>query len=118
MDGSCSRLVDTPLMTRPIIHLLLHFIVPAVVARVLFPTEWKRAWVIMMLTMVVDMDHLLATPVYDPQRCGIGFHPLHSYPALLIYVLMAAISKTRLVAYGLIIHMVLDGIDCLWLSFE
>ena len=30
-----------------------------------------------MLTMMVDLDHLIADPIFDPQRC-IGFHPLHS----------------------------------------
>ncbi len=72
----------------------------------------------MALTMVIDLDHLLADPVYDPERCGIGFHPLHSYPAILIYLAMTAIPKVRLVACGLVIHMVLDGIDCIWLALE
>ena len=70
-------------MVRPFIHIALHFIVPAVVARFFFADRWKWAWLIMVLTMAVDTDHLLATPVYDPERCGIGFHPLHSYPAII-----------------------------------
>ncbi len=72
----------------------------------------------MVLTMVVDLDHLLVDPVYDPQRCGIEFHPLHSYPAMMVYLAMTAIPKARLVAIGLLIHMTLDGIDCLWLTLE
>ena len=70
----------------------------------------------MVLTMVVDLDHWLVDPVYDPQRCGIGFHPLHSYPAMVVYLSMTAIPKVRIVAIGLLIHMILDGIDCLWLT--
>jgi len=69
----------------------------------------------MVLTMVIDLDHLLADPIYDPERCGIGFHPLHSYPAILVYLVMMAIPKVRLAACGLVIHMALDGIDCIWL---
>ncbi len=70
----------------------------------------------MMSAMVIDLDHLLANPIYDPGRCGIGFHPLHSYPAIAAYMAMTAIRRTRLVALGLVIHMVLDGIDCVWLN--
>jgi hypothetical protein len=40
----------------------------------------------MALTIIVDLDHLLADPIYDPNRCSIGFHPLHSYPAIVIYL--------------------------------
>lgn len=67
----------------------------------------------MMATMIVDLDHLLAVPVYDPHRCSIGFHPLHSYVAISIYVILLFIPKVRLIGVGLVIHMALDYIDCL-----
>ncbi|SHG58712.1 hypothetical protein SAMN04488522_106168 [Pedobacter caeni] len=66
----------------------------------------------MMATMVVDLDHLLAVPIYDPNRCSIGFHPLHSYYAIGVYVILLFFPKTRLVGIGLVIHMILDYIDC------
>ena len=69
----------------------------------------------MVLTMIVDLDHLLANPIYDPNRCGIGFHPLHSYMAIGVYLVMTAIPKVRIVGMGLVIHMVLDGLDCIWM---
>jgi hypothetical protein len=100
---------------RPVLHLLLHFAVPGIVARLFFTERWKKAWLIMGLAMIVDLDHLLATPVFDPNRCSIGFHPLHSYPAIAVYILLAAVSRTRLVGAGLLIHMALDGLDCLWM---
>jgi hypothetical protein len=103
-------------MIRPIIHLILHLVVPGVVARFGFRSDWKRAWTIMVLTMLVDLDHLLAEPMYDPARCSIGFHPLHTAPAVLIYIALALWPKTRVVGAGLLIHMVLDGIDCLWMG--
>ena len=104
-------------MLRPFVHLALHVIVPGVVARWAFVDRWKWAWFIMVLTMAVDLDHLLANPVYDPNRCGIGFHPLHSYPAIIVYLAMATIAKTRLLGFGLVIHMILDGVDCMWIAF-
>ncbi len=69
----------------------------------------------MVSALIVDLDHLLANPVYDPQRCGIGFHPLHSYLAIVVYLAMTILPKTRLFAIGLIIHVLLDAVDCIWL---
>jgi hypothetical protein len=70
----------------------------------------------MVLTMIVDLDHFFANPIYDPNRCGIGFHPLHSYMAIGVYLVMTAIPKVRFVGMGLVIHMVLDGLDCIWMG--
>jgi len=102
-------------MIRPIIHLLLHFIVPGMVAKLSFGDRWKRAWLIMALAIIVDLDHLLANPIFDPNRCSIGYHPLHSYPAILIYLALTIIPKTRLIGLGLLIHMALDAVDCIWM---
>ncbi len=67
----------------------------------------------MAATMVVDVDHLLATPVFDPDRCSLGFHPLHTWPAIAGYLLMTRFPRTRWIALGLLIHMALDGLNCL-----
>ena len=63
--------------------------------------------------MLADLDHLLADPIFDPNRCSIGFHPLHSGIAIGIYVLMLLFTKVRIVGIGLLIHMALDYLDCL-----
>ena len=94
-------------------HLALHLLVPGVVAWFAFRKHWLRAWLIMGATMLVDLDHLLATPMYDPNRCSIGFHPLHSYLAIGIYIVMLLFPRLRILAIGLVIHMVLDYVDCL-----
>jgi hypothetical protein len=96
-----------------LLHLALHAAVPGAAALLFFRPKWKRALLIMLSTMLVDLDHLLADPIYDPQRCGIGFHPLHSYPAIASYTLLLVPRPTRLIALGLVIHMALDAIDCL-----
>ncbi len=101
---------------RPCIHIFLHFIVPGIVTLAFYKKKRLKTWLIMMATMVVDLDHLLATPVYDPNRCSIGFHPLHSYPAIFSYGVMAAVPKLRIAGIGLLIHMGLDWLDCLWMS--
>ena len=55
------------------LHMILHIIVTLVISVIFFRQNWKVSFVIMMLTMVVDIEHLLADPIYDPNRCSIGF---------------------------------------------
>ena len=100
-------------MTPVIVHNLAHLLVPAAFAWLFFRTRWRSAWLIMLATMLVDLDHLLADPVFDPNRCGLGFHPLDSWPAIAVYVIALGLPWLRLVALGLVIHMALDGTDCL-----
>jgi hypothetical protein len=104
-------------MFRPAIHILLHFIVPAVVARCGYKDRWKQVLAIMLLTMIVDLDHLFATPVFSPDRCSIGFHPLHTWPAILFYGVLTAVPLSRIIGLGLIIHMALDALDCFWMRY-
>lgn len=94
------------------IHIALHFLIPLAVAWVLFRVEWKKVFLILSATIVVDLDHLLADPIYDPGRCSIGFHPLHGFIPILIYVGMMFFPKTRIIGLGLVIHMGLDALDC------
>jgi hypothetical protein len=103
-------------MSWTIIHFILHFTVPIVLARFAFPDRWKKVSLIMVSTMVVDLDHFLANPVFDPLRCSIGFHPLHSYYAIAAYLLMLAIPQLRFVALGLLVHMGVDGLECFRLA--
>jgi hypothetical protein len=100
---------------RSITHLALHFAVPICLALLFFKERWQRAALIMIATMLVDLDHLLATPIYDPNRCSIGFHPLHTWPAVAVYVALLLPKWTRLVGIGLLIHMALDALDCSWM---
>ena len=71
----------------------------------------------MLATMLVDLDHLFATLLLDPCRCSIGFHPLHSYLAISIYLVALIPKSTRIVAVGLVLHMLTDAQDCLWMKF-
>jgi hypothetical protein len=95
-----------------VVHLVFHAAVPGAVAWLFFRARWRRAWLVMLATMLVDLDHLLADPVYDPNRCGIGFHPLHTAPAIAGYAALALLRATRLIGVGLLVHMALDLADC------
>lgn len=99
---------------QPIVHYSLHFLAPGLLSYLFFRKQWKRAWLIMVLTMLVDLDHLLATPIFAPDRCSIGFHPLHSYYAIVIYFILLFFPKTRIIAIGLLFHMLTDWQDCQW----
>ncbi|MCP4188704.1 MAG: hypothetical protein GY763_13960 [Gammaproteobacteria bacterium] len=94
------------------LHIALHFIIPATVVGLFFRRKWHFNYLIMMSTMLVDLDHLLADPIYDPTRCSIGFHPLHGFIPIAIYGLLCLPSRTRLIGIGLVIHMLLDFLDC------
>ena len=72
----------------------------------------------MIVTMLVDLDHLLATPIFDAGRCSIGYHPLHSYYAIAVYFILLAPPKTRIIAIGLLFHMFTDWQDCLWAALK
>ena len=103
-------------MLQIVIHYSLHFLVPGLIARVLFKENWKKAWLILLATMLVDLDHLLSNPVYLPNRCSINFHILHSNYAILIYLLLLYFKKFRIIAVGLLFHMLTDFIDCLLMN--
>ena len=94
------------------LHLALHFIIPLLIAFLFFKENWKISYLTMLGTMLVDLDHILATPIYDANRCSIGFHPLHQYWFIGFYLAMSFFPKTRLIGVGLIIHMALDALDC------
>lgn len=97
------------------LHLLLHLAVPGLVAWLFFRTRFRRAWLWLLLGWLIDLDHLLADPVYAADRCSIGFHPLHTAPAIALYGALAIPRPTRLLGIGLLIHIALDLIDCLWM---
>lgn len=107
-----------------VVHYSLHLVAPLLLAYLFWPRErlW-RAYGVMLATMLVDLDHLLANPIFDPERMSIGYHPLHSYPLIALYGLMCILPYKRLgwpwwlraVGVGLTLHMFTDWQDfVLW----
>src|SRR5690606_10897051 len=116
--GQCGKRFSMTAMildleVRPLVHLLLHALVPLAIALAWFQERWWQAWLWMLAGWLIDVDHLLADPVYAPGRSSIGFHPLHTAPAIGIYALLCVPRRSRLLGIGLVIHIVLDWIDCL-----
>ncbi|WP_081211978.1 DUF6122 family protein [Salegentibacter sediminis] len=99
-------------------HYFLHFIAIGAIAWFYDKKNWRRNWLILLATMAVDLDHVFATPLFDPMRCGIGYHPLHSFWAIGVYFFGSIFVKhknIRLIFIGLFFHMITDFIDCLWM---
>jgi hypothetical protein len=101
---------------RPSAHLLLHICVPAAVAWRWGGRHRFRVFVLLMTSMLIDLDHLIADPIYAPGRCSIGFHPLHRWPALLVYMGLAISKPARWFGLGALIHLGLDTLDCLMMG--
>ena len=96
------------------IHYLLHLGFPLVIALLFFRKEWKKVYVIFLLTMLVDLDHVVASPIFQANICSIGFHPLHSYYAMAGYVILLFFHKPfNILGIGLLLHMTTDFTDCL-----
>ncbi len=66
--------------------------------------------------MLIDLDHILADPIFSATRCSIGYHPLHSYFAIGTFFVMFLIKKMRIIATGLLLHIVTDLVDCIWMA--
>lgn len=96
-----------------IIHYGLHFVVPLLISLYFFKNQWKKVYGIFLLSMLIDIDHFLANPIFDANRCSINFHPLHTYYALCMYVLILFFKKLRLLSVALLLHLFADYLDCI-----
>ena len=94
-------------------HYFLHFGAPLFIAFFCFRKEWQKTYIIFLLTMLIDLDHLIANPIFDSNRCSINFHPLHSYYAIFIYTLLLFLKTFQYNLIGLLFHIITDFIDCL-----
>ena len=107
-------------MLQTFTHYFLHFIAIGAIAYWYDKKQWKRNWLILLATMLVDVDHVVAEPLFDPNRCGINYHPLHTYYAIAIYILGSIFvthKVIRLVFIGLFFHIITDSIDFLFMKF-
>jgi hypothetical protein len=100
------------MILRYLLHYGLHFVFPLSIAAVFYKEKFWKAYILLVATMLIDLDHLIANPIFDPNRCSIGFHPLHTIYALAIYVLLVFPKKIRIFGVGLILHLLTDFIDC------
>ena len=98
-----------------LLHYGGHWLAPLLFARLSVAANWLRFGAVMLAANLIDLDHLLADPIFDPTRCSIGFHPLHGWIAAGVYLGMLAIPRWWARAFGLgaLWHLVVDYGDCL-----
>ncbi|MCR5455951.1 MAG: DUF6122 family protein [Bacteroidales bacterium] len=108
---------------RTVVHYGLHYVFPVVFVFLFAKRQRLSAFLVMIATNLVDLDHLLADPVFDPNRMSVGFHLLHGYVPIAIYFAMCFVPYSKLgwpwwwraVGIGLSFHMFTDWQDfVLW----
>lgn len=99
---------------QPILHYSGHWLAPFAIAWLIWRDRWKQAALVMLAANLIDLDHLLADPIFDPNRCSIGFHLLHGWEAALAYTLMLGVPRWWVRAFGLgaLWHLAVDWGDC------
>ncbi len=102
-------------MLRFFLHYGIHFIVPLAMAYIFYRPQYGKAMLILLAGIVLDVDHLLADPIFSADRCSIGFHPLHGYWAIALYFLLLFPTKTRIWGLAFLIHILADVVDCSFL---
>lgn len=105
-------------MLRFLLHYGIHFFVPIFVAFYFFKGQSLKIAIILLMGILIDVDHFFANPIFDPNRCSIGFHPLHSYWAIIAYTTFLFFKKTRIIGIALMIHILADTVDCIMLFLQ
>ncbi len=105
-------------MPNILIHLASNFIIVGITylfSKYITKKEfnWKKASTLLILSNLIDIDHLLATPIFDPARCSINFHPLHSWYMFPVYFAGLFFKKYTFLFIGILMHLVLDYIECI-----
>lgn len=99
-------------MLRFLMHYGIHFLIPILVAFLFFKENRTRAVILLLAGILIDVDHVFADTIFDPNRCSVNFHPLHSYWAILMYVVLLGFKKARIFGIALLIHILADLVDC------
>ena len=79
-------------------------------------TNLKFVSLLIFSSNLIDLDHLLANPIYDPARCSINFHPLHSWYMFPVYLIGSFVGKYKYFFWGVGLHIILDFFDCIFSS--
>lgn len=110
---------------RHFVHYGGHLIVPIVVVwmlyqRGVFPRRgFASVALVATSNMLIDLDHLLADPMFDPERCSVGFHPLHTWPSAALYLALLLVPNKflRVFCAACLWHLLVDSLDCLWMRW-
>jgi hypothetical protein len=103
-------------MLQIFIHYGFHFLVPLLFAFLLNKKHYKKTYLILLCTMLIDIDHILASPVFLANRCSIGYHFFHTVYFFPIYIaLLFCKNNWRIIGIGLCWHIITDFVDCIFI---
>ncbi|GGF80210.1 hypothetical protein GCM10011375_39100 [Hymenobacter qilianensis] len=68
-----------------LLHMVLPVVVPMAIAWLFYQSLFKRATLLLLAGILLDLDHLLANPIVDPNRCSVGYQLLHQYWLIPVY---------------------------------
>ena len=102
-------------LLQPILHYGGHWLVPFLIAQAIWPANWLRAGLVIASANLIDLDHLLADPIFNPDRCSTGFHLLHGWQAALGFAALLLVPRWWVRAFGIgtLWHLAVDYGDCL-----
>ncbi len=81
MTARCNK---TWIEDRAILHIALHLLVPLALAIGCYRCRWRSSYALLLAGLLIDLDHLLASPIYSRGRCSLGFYPLHTAIPILL----------------------------------
>lgn len=67
----------------------------------------------LLLSNLIDLDHLFSSSLFDASRCSINNHFLHSFFVFPIY-LLGLLSRFRYFFMGIILHLIIDSLGCIF----
>ncbi len=96
-------------------HLIIHLASNALLIGILHTIQYPIGMygiLLLVLANSIDIDHFLSQPRFDPHRCSIQAHLLHTYVAIAAYIGMVFIPATFWFGVGAVQHISLDMLDC------
>ncbi len=76
------------------------------------PFKSRNVLLQLLAANLIDLDHLLSSPIYQTGRCSINNHLLHSSYLLPVYAL-GLFTRFRYFFLGILVHFLIDYLGCL-----
>lgn len=75
-----------------VVHYFLHLVFPVFIALLFYKHRWQRVYLMMLATIAIDLDHLLASPIFDACRCSIAIRCMAMLPYFAIACCYASVA--------------------------
>lgn len=101
-------------MVSIIIHLASNFVLAKIISIFDKDIDFSKLFLTIASSNLIDIDHLLANPIFDATRCSINFHPLHKWYVVPLSII-GLFLKNKYARYfflGVLLHLALDLADC------